>query len=246
MSITVFPAIDLKGGKVVRLSEGDMERATIYNDDPVAQANVFHEQGADHIHVVDLDGAIAGTSVNGDIVAEIVQSFPGKVQVGGGIRDRTAIDRWIERGVSRVVIGTAALHNPELVREAAIALPGRIVVAVDARDGMVTTHGWAATSDITAIELSNRFADAGVAAALFTDVGRDGMLKGCNVRATSELARNTRLPVIASGGVKGLVDIADLARHASEGIEGVICGRALYEGRLDLRKALRLARDESL
>jgi phosphoribosylformimino-5-aminoimidazole carboxamide ribotide isomerase len=246
MSITVYPAIDLKGGKVVRLAEGDMDRATIYNDDPVAQANVFAEAGADHIHVVDLDGAFAGTSVNGEIVAEIVESFPGKVQVGGGIRDRAAIDRWIGRGVSRVVIGTAALNNPELVRAAAMELPGRIVVAVDARDGMVATHGWAEVSDMTAADLANRFADVGVAAALFTDVGRDGMLKGCNVRATSELARNTRLPVIASGGVKGLVDIADLARHASEGIEGVVCGRSLYEGTLDLRKALRLARDETL
>ncbi|WP_442678780.1 1-(5-phosphoribosyl)-5-[(5-phosphoribosylamino)methylideneamino]imidazole-4-carboxamide isomerase [Sphingomonas sp. ASY06-1R] len=246
MSIIVYPAIDLKGGKVVRLSEGDMDRATTYNDDPVAQANVFCEQGADHLHVVDLDGAFAGASVNGEIVAEIVHNFPGKVQVGGGIRDRAAVDRWLERGVSRVVIGTAALHDPEFVRAAAKALPGRIVVAVDARDGMVTTHGWATSSDMTAADLSNRFADVGVAAALFTDVGRDGLLKGCNVRATSELARNTRLPVIASGGVKGLVDIADLARHASEGIEGVICGRSLYEGKLDLRKALRLARDESL
>ena len=246
MSITVYPAIDLKGGKAVRLAEGDMDRATIYNDDPCAQANVFAEQGAHFIHVVDLDGAIAGTSVNGEIVAEIVQSFPGKVQVGGGIRDRAAIDRWLERGVWRVVLGTAALKDPELVREAARALPDRIVVAVDARDGLVTTHGWAETSDISAADLANRFADVGVAAVLFTDVGRDGMLKGCNVRATAELARSTRLPVIASGGVKGLVDIADLARHASEGIEGVICGRALYEGRLDLRKALRLARDETL
>jgi len=223
-----------------------MDRATIYNDDPVAQANVFAEQGADHIHVVDLDGAFAGASVNGDIVAEIVESFPGRVQVGGGIRDRAAIDRWLDRGVWRVVIGTAALKDPDLVREAAKALPDRIVVAVDARDGMVATHGWATVSDMTAVDLANRFADVGVAAALFTDVGRDGLLKGCNVRATSELARNTRLPVIASGGVKGLVDIADLARHAAEGIEGVVCGRSLYEGTLDLRKALRLARDESL
>ncbi|HMI18197.1 MAG TPA: 1-(5-phosphoribosyl)-5-[(5-phosphoribosylamino)methylideneamino]imidazole-4-carboxamide isomerase [Sphingomonas sp.] len=246
MSITVYPAIDLKGGKAVRLAEGDMERATIYNDDPCAQANVFAEQGAHYIHVVDLDGAFAGASVNGEVVAEIVESFPGKVQVGGGIRDRAAIDRWLERGVWRVVLGTAALKDPELVRAAARALPDRIVVAVDARDGLVTTHGWAETSDISAADLANRFADVGVAAVLFTDVGRDGMLKGCNVRATAELARSTRLPVIASGGVKGLVDIADLARHASEGIEGVICGRSLYEGRLDLRKALRLARDETL
>jgi phosphoribosylformimino-5-aminoimidazole carboxamide ribotide isomerase len=246
MSITIYPAIDLKGGKAVRLAEGDMARATIYNDDPAAQANVFADQGAQFIHVVDLDGAFAGASVNGDIVAEIVESFPGKVQVGGGIRDRAAIDRWLERGVWRVVLGTAALKDPELVRAAAKALPERIVVAVDARDGLVTTHGWAETSDMTAADLSNRFADVGVAAVLFTDVGRDGMLKGCNVRATAELARSTRLPVIASGGVKGLVDIADLARHASEGIEGVICGRSLYEGKLDLRKALRLARDEAL
>ncbi|WP_420142702.1 1-(5-phosphoribosyl)-5-[(5-phosphoribosylamino)methylideneamino]imidazole-4-carboxamide isomerase [Sphingomonas sp.] len=246
MSITVYPAIDLKDGKAVRLLEGDMDSATIFNDDPAAQANVFHEAGADHLHVVDLDGAKQGQSVNGDVVAEIVESFPGRVQVGGGIRDRAAIDRWLERGVWRVVIGTAALTHPDLVREAALALPGRIVVAVDARDGMVTTHGWSEKSDMTAIDLSNRFADVGVAAALFTDVGRDGLMKGCNVRATSELARSTRLPVIASGGVKGLVDIADLARHASEGIEGVICGRALYDGKLDLRKALRLARDEQI
>jgi phosphoribosylformimino-5-aminoimidazole carboxamide ribotide isomerase len=246
MSITVYPAIDLQGGKVVRLLEGDMNSATIFNDDPCAQANVFHEAGADHLHVVDLDGAKQGQSVNGGIVAEIVETFPGHVQVGGGIRDRAAIDRWLERGVWRVVIGTAALTDPELVRAAARALPGRIVVAVDARDGMVTTHGWAEASDMSAVDLSNRFADVGVAAALFTDVGRDGLMKGCNVRATSELARSTRLPVIASGGVKGLVDIADLARHASEGIEGVITGRALYDGKLDLRKALRLARDETI
>ncbi len=246
MSITVYPAIDLKEGRVVRLSTGDMASATIYNDDPVAQANVFHEAGADHLHVVDLDGAFAGASVNGEIVADIVQGFPGKVQVGGGIRDRAAVDRWIERGVARVVIGTAALTDPELVRGAARDLPGRVIVAVDARGGLVATHGWAEVSDMRAVDLANRFADAGVYAALFTDVGRDGLLQGCNVRATVELARNTRLPVIASGGVNGLVDIADLARHANEGIEGVICGRALYEGRLDLRKALRLARDESL
>jgi phosphoribosylformimino-5-aminoimidazole carboxamide ribotide isomerase len=246
MSITVYPAIDLKGGKVVRLSEGDMNRATVYNDDPAAQANVFAEQGADHLHVVDLDGAVTGGSVNGGIVEDIVSRFAGQVQVGGGIRDRAAIDAWLERGVWRVVLGTVAMTDPDLVRDAARALPGRIVVAVDARGGMVTTHGWAETTNIPVLELANRFADAGVAALLFTDVGRDGMLQGCNVRATAELARNTPIPVIASGGVKGLVDIADLARHASEGIDGVICGRALYDGRLDLYKALRLARDESL
>jgi phosphoribosylformimino-5-aminoimidazole carboxamide ribotide isomerase len=246
MSLTIFPAIDLKGGKAVRLAEGDMGRATIYNDDPSAQANVFHDAGADHLHVVDLDGAFAGQSVNGEAVREIVACFPGRVQVGGGIRTRDSIDRWLELGVWRVVIGTAALTDPELVRTAAAALPGRIVVAVDARDGMVTTHGWAEKSEVSAADLANRFADVGVASVLFTDVARDGLLKGCNVQATVTLARHSRLPVIASGGVSGLVDIADLARNASEGIEGVICGRALYEGRLDLRKALRLAHDEQL
>jgi phosphoribosylformimino-5-aminoimidazole carboxamide ribotide isomerase len=242
MSITIFPAIDLKAGKVVRLAEGDMDRATIYGDDPAAQARAFAEAGADHLHVVDLDGAFAGESVNGDAVRSILAAFPGKVQLGGGIRTRASIDKWIEVGVARIVIGTAALEDPDLVREAARDLPGRIVVAVDAKDGMVATRGWAEVSDITAADLANRFVDAGVAALLFTDVGRDGLLKGCNVRATVALARRTSMPVIASGGVAGLVDIVDLARNASEGIEGVITGRALYDGRLDLAAALRAAK----
>ncbi|PZU08737.1 1-(5-phosphoribosyl)-5-[(5-phosphoribosylamino)methylideneamino]imidazole-4-carboxamide isomerase [Sphingomonas sp.] len=242
MSIIVFPAIDLKGGKVVRLAEGDMDRATIYGDDPAAQASAFADAGADHLHVVDLDGAFAGESVNGDAVRAIVAAFPGKVQLGGGIRTRASIDKWLELGVARVVIGTAALEDPDLVREAAKDLPGRIVVAVDARDGMVATRGWAEVSELTAADLANRFVDAGVASLLFTDVGRDGLLKGCNIRATVDLARKTRMPVIASGGVAGLVDIVDLARSASEGIEGVITGRALYDGRLDLAAALRAAK----
>jgi len=241
MSLTIYPAIDLKGGKVVRLAEGDMNRATVYGDDPAAQARAFAEAGADHLHVVDLDGAFAGRSVNGDIVRAIVKAFPGKVQLGGGIRSREAIEQWLDLGVSRVVIGTAALESPDLVRDAARELPGRIVVAADARDGYVATRGWADVSDVAVADLANRFADVGVAALLFTDVGRDGMLQGSNVRATIDLARHTRLPVIASGGVSGLVDIADLARHAAEGIEGVITGRALYDGRLDLAAALRIA-----
>jgi phosphoribosylformimino-5-aminoimidazole carboxamide ribotide isomerase len=241
MSIIVFPAIDLKGGKVVRLAEGDMDRATIYGDDPAAQAKAFAEAGADHLHVVDLDAAFAGESVNGEAVRAIVAAFPGRVQLGGGIRTRESIDSWLELGVARIVIGTAALENPDLVREAARALPDRIVVAVDARDGMVATRGWAEVSDMTAADLANRFVDAGVASLLFTDVGRDGMLKGCNIPATVALARKTSMPVIASGGVAGLADIADLARFASEGIEGVITGRALYDGRLDLAEALHVA-----
>ena len=242
LSITVFPAIDLKGGKVVRLAEGDMDRATIYGDDPAEQARRFAEQGADYLHVVDLDGAFAGHAVNADAVRGILEAFPGKVELGGGIRDRAAIDRWLGLGVERVVIGTAALENPDLVREAARDLPGRIVVGVDARDGFVATHGWADVSDVPVADLANRFADAGVAALLFTDVGRDGMLKGCNIDATLRLARRTNIPVIASGGVKDLGDILALARHASDGIEGVITGRALYDGTLDLAAALQVAR----
>jgi phosphoribosylformimino-5-aminoimidazole carboxamide ribotide isomerase len=242
VSLIVFPAIDLKGGQVVRLAQGDMDRATIYGNDPAAQAAKFAEQGADHLHVVDLDGAFAGESVNPRAVEAIIKAFPGKVQLGGGIRDRAAIDRWLALGVNRVVIGTAALQNPDLVKEAARDLPGRIVVGVDARDGFVATHGWAEVSDMKVEELADRFADAGVAALLFTDVGRDGLLKGCNTDATVALARKTRIPVIASGGVKDIGDILELARSASEGIEGVITGRALYDGTLDLAAALEVAR----
>ncbi|MDB5690346.1 MAG: 1-(5-phosphoribosyl)-5-[(5-phosphoribosylamino)methylideneamino] imidazole-4-carboxamide isomerase [Sphingomonas bacterium] len=241
MSLIVWPAIDLKNGQVVRLAEGDMDRATIYGDDPAAQARAFAEQGARHLHVVDLDGAFAGRAVNAEAVEAIVAAFPGKVQLGGGIRDRAAIDRWLGLGVERVVIGTAALENPDLVRESARDLPGRIVVGVDARDGMVATRGWADVSDVPVADLARRFADAGVAALLFTDVGRDGMLKGCNIDATLRLAHATTIPVIASGGVADLGDILALARRVSDGIEGVITGRALYDGRLDLAAALRVA-----
>jgi len=240
-SLIVFPAIDLKGGQVVRLAEGDMARATVYGDDPVAQALAFAEAGAQHLHVVDLDGAFAGAAVNGETVARIVEAFPGHVQVGGGIRTMAAVERWFARGVARIVIGTAALTNPELVREAAAAFPGGVVVGVDARDGMVATQGWAEVSDVSVIDMGRRFEDAGVAALLFTDVGRDGMLTGCNVEATVDLARAVDVPVIASGGVKNIGDIRMLAIHARDGIEGVITGRALYDGRLDLATALAVA-----
>ena len=239
-SLTVYPAIDLKAGQVVRLAEGDMDRATIYGDDPAAQARAFADAGADHLHVVDLDGAFAGRAVNAAAVEAIVATFPGRVQLGGGVRTRDSIDRWLGLGVARIVIGTAALEDPGLVREAARALPGRIVVAVDARDGLVATRGWADVSAVRVEELAARFADAGVVALLFTDVGRDGMLKGCNVAATVALAETTAIPVIASGGVAGIADIAALANRP--GIEGVITGRALYDGRLDLAEAIRVAR----
>ncbi len=241
MSLIVFPAIDLKGGQVVRLAEGDMDRATVYGDDPAAQAMLFAQAGATHLHMVDLDGAFAGEAVNADAVESVVKAFPGKVQLGGGIRTRANIDRWLALGIARVVIGTAALENPDLVREAARACPGQIVVAVDAWDGMVATKGWAEVSDVSITDMGRQFEDAGVAALLYTDVGRDGMLKGCNVQATVDLARAVDIPVIASGGVAGVADIHMLAIHAKSGIEGVITGRALYDGRLDLATALAVA-----
>ena len=241
MPLIVFPAIDLKAGQVVRLAEGDMDRATVYGDDPAAQALAFARAGAGHLHVVDLDGAFAGESRNGEAVRGIVASFPGHVQLGGGIRTRASVERWFELGVARVVIGTAALEDPDFVRGAARDFPGGIVVAVDAKGGMVATKGWAEVSTTTAADLARRFEDAGVAALLFTDVGRDGLLKGCNVEATVDLARAVDIPVIASGGVKGIGDIHLLAVHAADGIEGVITGRALYDGRLDLTAALAVA-----
>jgi phosphoribosylformimino-5-aminoimidazole carboxamide ribotide isomerase len=240
-SLIVFPAIDLKGGQVVRLAEGDMDRATVYGDDPAAQAMLFAEAGAEHVHVVDLDGAFAGHAVNADAVAKIVETFPGHVQVGGGIRTMAAVEGWFDRGVARIVIGTAALKDPLLVRDAAKAFPGGVVVGVDARDGFVATEGWADISDVSVLDMARRFEDAGVAALLFTDVGRDGMLTGCNVEATVDLARAQTLPVIASGGVKGIGDIRMLSLFAKDGVEGVITGRALYDGRLDLETALKVA-----
>jgi phosphoribosylformimino-5-aminoimidazole carboxamide ribotide isomerase len=239
----IFPAIDLKGGKCVRLAEGDMDRATVYNDDPAAQARRFAEAGARALHIVDLDAAFAGTSQNGASVARAIAAFAkvtgGRVQVGGGIRTRADVEAWLEAGVWRTVMGTAALESPDLVREIARVHPRRIVVAVDAREGLVATRGWATRSTVPVAELAQRFQDAGVAALLFTDIGRDGMLRGINIDATLNLAAATTLPVIASGGVAGLDDIRALAGHP--GIEGVITGRALYDGRLDLGEALALA-----
>ncbi len=234
----IFPAIDLKSGQVVRLSEGDMDRATIYADDPAGQALRFQEAGAAFLHVVDLDGAFAGKPENAAAVESIISAFDGHIQLGGGIRNRETVERWFGLGVSRLVIGTAALKDPEFVKEMAKEFPGGIVVAVDARDGFVATEGWAEKSDMPVVDLARRFEDAGVASILFTDVGRDGMLKGCNVDATVDLARQVDLPVIASGGVKGIDDIHILSLHKEDGIEGVITGRALFEGKLDLAAAI--------
>ncbi|WP_353218446.1 1-(5-phosphoribosyl)-5-[(5-phosphoribosylamino)methylideneamino]imidazole-4-carboxamide isomerase [Sandarakinorhabdus sp.] len=236
----IFPAIDLKGGQCVRLAEGDMNRATVYADDPAAQAALFRSAGATHLHVVDLDGAFAGDSRNAAGVTAALSGFGGGfVQVGGGIRTAAHVEGWLAAGVWRVVMGTAALENPDLVRGLAADHAGRIVVAVDARDGMVATRGWADISTLPVADLARRFEDAGVAAVLFTDVGRDGMLKGVNIDATAALAAATSLPVIASGGVKDIGDIHALI--GKPGIEGVITGRALYDGRLDLAEAIRVA-----
>ncbi len=237
----VFPAIDLKGGEVVRLAEGDMDRATVYGDNPAAQAMLFADAGAEHLHVVDLDGSFAGRAENREAVEAIVEAFPGYVQLGGGIRDAKAVEGWFNLGVARIVMGSAALKDPDFVKEMAREWEGGIVVAVDARDGMVATEGWAEVSDVRVEDLARRFEDAGVASLLFTDIGRDGLLKGCNVQATVDLARSVDIPVIASGGVKGLDDIHMLALQADQGIEGVITGRALYEGRLDLATAIAMA-----
>lgn len=236
----LYPAIDLKGGACVRLVRGEMASATVFNTDPASQARHFAETGFSWLHVVDLDGAFAGHAVNDEAVREIRHAVDLRIQLGGGIRDRAAIDNWLARGIDRVVLGTAALRDPGLVREAAAAYPGRIVVAIDARDGHVAVEGWAETSDIGAITLARRFADAGVAAIVYTDIGRDGALTGVDAAAVAGFARFAGLPVIASGGVAGLADIAALKGYQKDGIAGVICGRALYDGRLDAKAALRV------
>ena len=241
-AVIIFPAIDLKGGQVVRLAEGDMDRATVYGDDPAAQAKLFAEAGAEYLHVVDLDGSFAGSAQNREAVESIVAAFPGRVQLGGGILSQEDVEGWLGAGVSRIVMGSAALKDPEFVKDMARAHRQAIVVAVDAKDGMVATEGWAEVSDVPVVDLARRFEDAGVAALLFTDIGRDGLLKGVNVEATVELARQVDIPVIASGGVAGIEDIEALKPHAADGIEGVITGRALYDGRLDLAEALEAAK----
>jgi phosphoribosylformimino-5-aminoimidazole carboxamide ribotide isomerase len=236
--VILFPAIDLKGGACVRLVRGEMASATVFNDDPAAQARAFAEMGFQWLHIVDLDGAFAGRAVNGEAVRAIRRAVDLKIQLGGGIRDRAAIDRWLDLGIDRVVLGTVALRDPELVREAAADYPGRIVVGIDARDGRVAVEGWAETSEIGGAELARRFADAGVAAIVYTDIARDGALTGVDAVAIGVFARQIGIPVIASGGVASMADIAALKARQSDGIAGVICGRALYDCRIDARLAL--------
>ena len=247
MPFTVYPAIDLKSGACVRLVAGAMDSATVFNDDPAAQAASFEAAGFTHLHVVDLDGAFAGRSENRAAVGAILGAVDMPVQLGGGIRDLAQIDAWLEAGVQRVILGTAALRDPELVREAARRYPGQVVVGIDAKGctqdragaGFVAVEGWAASSDMPALDLARRFEDAGVAAIVFTDIARDGRLEGVNVEATRRVAAATAIPVIASGGVAGIADIEALV--AGGDVAGVIAGRALYDGRLDPAEALRAA-----
>jgi len=236
----LYPAIDLKDGRCVRLKRGEMAQATVFNDDPAAQARAFEAQGFTWLHIVDLNGAFAGRPVNGPAVEAILGSVSIAVQLGGGIRDLATIEMWLGKGVRRVILGTAAVKSPPLVREACQRFPGRIVVGIDARGGKVAVEGWAETSELDAIELARRFEDAGVAAIVYTDIDRDGVLQGINLGATAELARATSIPVIASGGLAGIDDVRALLRPEYAILQGVIAGRALYDGRLDAREALAL------
>ena len=236
----LFPAIDLKDGACVRLVRGEMDQATTFNDNPAAQARDFAAAGFEWIHIVDLNGAFAGAPVNDAPVAAIIATVDVPVQLGGGIRDMDTIDHWLGAGVQRVILGTAAIKNPDLVRAACDKHPGRIVVGIDARGGRVALEGWAETSDTRALDLAMRFENDGVAAIVYTDIDRDGAMQGVNIDATVDLAFALTTPVIASGGVRGISDIADLKAQESAGIEGVISGRAIYDGRLNAAEALAL------
>ena len=238
----LFPAIDLKNGEAVRLQQGDMARATVFSRDPAAQARAFAEQGFVYLHLVDLDGAFAGKPVNAAAVDRIVDAVKIPVQLGGGIRDRATIDTWLDKGIARVIVGTAAVRDPALVKAAARACPGRVAVGLDARDGKIAVEGWSKTSALSALEVGRRFEDAGVAAIVYTDVNRDGMLEGLNLDATVALAERISIPVIASGGLASLADVRALLEPRAQKLEGAIAGRALYDGRLDPAAALSLLR----
>jgi phosphoribosylformimino-5-aminoimidazole carboxamide ribotide isomerase len=239
----LFPAIDLKNGQCVRLEQGDMARATVFDLDPAAQARAFATQGFEYLHVVDLDGAFAGQPMNAQAVEAMLKAVTMPVQLGGGIRDLKTIEAWLAKGVARVIIGTAAVRDPELVKGAAKQFPGRVAVGLDARDGKVAVEGWAETSQVTALEIAQRFEDAGVAAIIFTDIARDGLLKGLNLDATIELAERISIPVIASGGFASIDDVRALLAPRARKLAGAIAGRALYDGRLDPQAALALIRN---
>jgi phosphoribosylformimino-5-aminoimidazole carboxamide ribotide isomerase len=239
-AVILFPAIDLKNGQCVRLEQGDMARATVFNLDPAAQARSFASQGFEYLHVVDLDGAFAGKPMNAQAVESMLKAVTMPVQLGGGIRDIATIEAWLGKGIARVIIGTAAVRDPALVKEAAKAFPGRVAVGLDARDGKVAVEGWAETSQVTVLEIAQRFEDARVAAIIFTDIARDGLLKGLNLDATIELAESISIPVIASGGFASIDDVKALLEPRAKKLAGAIAGRALYDGRLDPAAALAL------
>lgn len=236
--VILYPAIDLKNGQCVRLQQGDMDRATVFNDDPAAQAAAFEAQGFEALHIVDLDGAFAGRPINAAAVDSVLSRVHFPVQLGGGIRDMRTVDGWLEKGVSRVIIGTAAVRDPAFVRSAAKAHPGKVAVGIDARDGFVAVEGWAERSELAATDLARRFEDAGVAAIIYTDIARDGMLQGVNWDGTVALAEAVSIPVIASGGLASMADIECLVSPACARLAGAITGRALYDGRLDPAAAL--------
>ncbi|MGA3308148.1 MAG: 1-(5-phosphoribosyl)-5-[(5-phosphoribosylamino)methylideneamino]imidazole-4-carboxamide isomerase [Xanthobacteraceae bacterium] len=238
----LFPAVDLKNGEAVRLEQGDMARATIFHRDPAEQARAFAAQGFEYLHVVDLDGAFAGRPMNAAAVERILAAVEIPLQLGGGIRDRAGIEGWLAKGVARVIIGTAAVRDPALVKAAAKQFPGRIAVGLDARDGKVAVEGWAETSELSALDIARRFEDAGVAAIIYTDVARDGMLMGLNLDATIALADAVSIPVIASGGLASIEDVRALLEPRAKKLAGAIVGRALYDGRLDAAEALDLLR----
>ena len=237
----LYPAIDLKDGNAVRLVHGDMDQTTVFNDDPAAQAKAIVAAGCEWLHLVDLNGAFAGEPVNAAPVEAILQACPVPAQLGGGIRDMATIENWLEKGLARVILGTVAVENPELVRDAAKSFPGKVAVGLDARNGRVATRGWAEETDVMVTDLAKSFEDAGIAAIIYTDILRDGAMKGPNIAATEALARAVDIPVIASGGVSSMADLEAL--KATGVISGAISGRALYDGAIDLPKALQALRD---
>jgi len=241
--VILFPAIDLKEGLAVRLEQGDMARATIFHRDPAAQARAFELAGFEYLHIVDLDGAFAGKPVNAAAVELILETVNIPVQLGGGIRNTATVEGWLEKGVTRVIVGTAAVRDPPFVKQAARDYPGKVAVGLDARDGKVAVEGWAETSELSALEIAKRFEDAGIAAIVYTDIARDGLLKGLNLDATIALADTVSIPVIASGGLASIDDIKALLEPRAQKLEGAIAGRALYDGRLDVAAALKLIRD---